>query len=68
MKALINRINQLYQKRISQGLTEEEKQEEQNLRALYLKNIRESFKGQLNQIEIVDEGETEKEQASSKPM
>ena len=54
-KSRIERINELYRKSQSEeGLTGEEKQEQARLRAEYLKSIRESFRAQLENIEIVD--------------
>ena len=51
----IERINELYRKSQSEeGLTGEEKQEQARLRAEYLTSIRESFRAQLENIEIVD--------------
>lgn len=53
----MDRINELAKKSKSVGLTEEEKEEQQVLRAEYLVKFRESFRNQLENIEIryVDE-------------
>lgn len=48
----INRINELYKKSKEEGLTEEEKQEQDLLRKEYIANIRGNLKAQLNQIDI----------------
>ncbi|MBO8155139.1 MAG: DUF896 domain-containing protein [Bacillaceae bacterium] len=53
-KEKINRINELARKSKAEGLTEEEKQEQQKLRQEYLKSVRASFKNQLTSIKIVD--------------
>lgn len=48
----IDRINALYHKSQSVGLTEEEKEEQAALRKEYIKAIRESLRGNLNNISI----------------
>ncbi|MDO5415745.1 MAG: DUF896 domain-containing protein [Lachnospiraceae bacterium] len=48
----IDRINELYHKSQSVGLTEEEKKEQQELRQEYVKAIRASLRGDLNNISI----------------
>ncbi len=48
----IDRINTLYHKSQSVGLTEEEKEEQKRLRMEYIASIRESLRGNLNQISI----------------
>lgn len=56
MDALVGRINDLYHKSKSEeGLTEGELHEQAVLRNMYLDSIRQSMKGQLDQIEFVDE-------------
>ncbi|MFC7060319.1 DUF896 domain-containing protein [Halobacillus seohaensis] len=50
----LNRINELSHKSKDQGLNEEEKQEQQELRQEYLKNVRKSFKNQLKGMTVVD--------------
>ncbi|MNE69274.1 hypothetical protein D3C80_1649900 [compost metagenome] len=52
---LVGRINELARKHKSVGLTEEEKVERAELREIYLQNIRNNFRQQLESIEIVDE-------------
>ena len=53
-KELIERINQLARKQRSEGLTDEERAEQQTLRKSYLAGFRENMKNVLDQIEIVD--------------
>lgn len=52
MEEKIQRINELYQKSQAEGLTEEEKKEQQELRSEYVANIRANLRGQLNNIDI----------------
>ena len=58
MEELIKKLNVLYHKRKSEGLTEAEQLEEKELKSKYLGQIRQNFKSQLDQIEIVDKKET----------
>ncbi len=55
----MDRINELAKKKKTVGLTEEETAEQQELRQAYLKVFRESFRNQLENVEIryVDEDE-----------
>lgn len=48
----IDRINTLYHKSKSTGLTEEEKAEQAALRREYIESIRNSLRGNLNNISI----------------
>lgn len=48
----IDRINTLYHKSQSTGLTEEEKEEQARLRKEYVAAIRASLRGNLNNISI----------------
>lgn len=48
----IKRINELYHKSQAEGLTEEEKAEQAELRAEYVANIRANLKSQLDNISI----------------
>ena len=48
----IDRINELYHKSQSVGLTEEEKEEQARLRREYIEAIRGSLRGNLNRISI----------------
>lgn len=49
---MIDRINALYHKSQAEGLTEEEKEEQANLRKEYVLAIRSSLRGTLNNISI----------------
>jgi uncharacterized protein YnzC (UPF0291/DUF896 family) len=51
----IQRINELARRAKLQGLTEEEKNEQQVLRQEYLEIFRQNFKQQLDSIKIVKE-------------
>jgi len=53
-KEKIDRINQLSRKSKTEGLTEEEKQEQALLRQEYLGKFRENFKDHLDRIKFVD--------------
>lgn len=54
----INRINELARKsRTEEGLTEAEKQEQAALRLEYRQGVVRNLRGQLDNIEIVDETE-----------
>lgn len=55
-KEQINRINWLARKAKQQGLNGDEKEEQQELRALYLASIRENVISQLSQIQFTDQG------------
>ncbi len=50
----IKRINELYKKAKEDGLTEEEKQEQQMLRNEYIASFRANLRGTLDRIEIVN--------------
>lgn len=52
MEEKIQRINELYRKSQAEGLTKEEKKEQQELRSEYVANIRANLRGQLNNIDI----------------
>jgi uncharacterized protein YnzC (UPF0291/DUF896 family) len=54
---LVARINELARKHKTVGLNEEELAERAKLREIYLGNIRNNFRAQLNTIEIVDDKE-----------
>ncbi|MGV8979838.1 DUF896 domain-containing protein [Clostridium sp.] len=51
---LTNRINLLYSKSKAEGLTEEEKIEQQELRKKYIDNVKRNFRSQLDTIVKVD--------------
>lgn len=55
MNERIARINELYHKSQAEGLTEEEKAEQQRLRQEYVANVRANLRGQLDNIDIVNE-------------
>lgn len=48
----IKRINELYHKSKAEGLTDEEKKEQQILRKEYIEAVRANLRGQLNNISI----------------
>ena len=48
----IARINELYRKSKAEGLTEEERKEQQLLRSEYIANIRSNLRSQLNNIDV----------------
>ena len=52
---MIQEINELSRKSKTVGLSEEEKQRQQYLRAEYIKAFRSGFKQQLQNIKVVDE-------------
>ncbi len=54
-KEKLDRLNFLARKGKNEGLTKEEKNEQQVLRQEYLENFRKSFRSQLESIEIVDD-------------
>lgn len=54
------RINELYRKQQSIGLSEEEKKEQDKLRKLYIEAMKESLRSQLNGIKIVSPEEYDK--------
>ncbi|AIQ24364.1 DUF896 domain-containing protein [Paenibacillus sp. FSL E2-8871] len=56
---LVARINELARKQKSVGLNQEETAERAKLREIYLGNIRNNFRAQLNTIELVDNDEHE---------
>lgn len=51
----IARINELYRKSKAEGLTEEEKKEQDLLRKEYIANVRKNLKAQLDNIDMVNE-------------
>lgn len=52
MQERIKRINALYHKSQEEGLTQEEKEEQKLLRQEYVAAIRQSLRGNLNNISI----------------
>ena len=55
MKEVIDRINALYHKSEEEGLTPDEKEEQQALRQKYILSVRRNLRGQLNNINIQNE-------------
>lgn len=55
MDEKIKRINELYHKSKAEGLTEEEKAEQQQLRADYAASFRANLKSQLDSITVQNE-------------
>ncbi len=55
MDEKIARINALYHKSKGEGLTAEEKEEQQALRKAYVESVRNALRGQLNNIDIENE-------------
>jgi len=53
MDELTKRINCLYKKSKEEGLTEEEKIEQQELRQRYIDNVKRNFKSQLDTVKKV---------------
>ena len=54
MKIDINRINELARKQKTQGLTDEEKEEQRILRGNYIAAIRANLRSQLDNIDILE--------------
>ena len=54
-KEKIDRINHLARKAKSEGLTEEEKAEQQLLRKEYVEKFREHFRGHLDRVKFVED-------------
>lgn len=50
-KKVIDRINELYRKSKNEGLTEEEKKEQAEIRQYYISVIKGNFKANLNKVE-----------------
>lgn len=51
----INRINELYNKAKAEGLTEEEKKEQQLLRKQFIDDFKRNLRGQLDNISIKED-------------
>lgn len=58
MEDKIKRINELYHKSKSVGLTEAEKEEQQSLRKEFIASVRANVKSQLNNISVEQEDGT----------
>lgn len=50
----IDRINELYRKSKAEGLTEEEKKEQDMLRKLFVADVRRNLTAQLDNIDMVN--------------
>lgn len=61
IKELLDKINALYRKQINEGLTEDEKKEQAELRKIYIKGFRENFKAQLDTIKVVSPEEYDRQ-------
>lgn len=57
-KSRIDRINALYHKSQSEGLTEEEKKEQAELRREYIEAIRKNMRANLNNISVQEKDGT----------
>lgn len=53
-KAKLDRIGELYRKSKAEGLTEEEKTEQAELRKEYIELVKRNFRGTLDSIEYED--------------
>ena len=54
----LDRINELARKSKAEGLTDAEIQEQKELRANYIANIRASLRGQLDNIDMIEKDGT----------
>ena len=54
----LDRINELYRKSKAEGLTDDEKKEQELLRKEYIANVRMNLRAQLNNIDLVSEDGT----------
>ena len=54
-KEKIERINALYRKSKAEGLTEEEKKEQDLLRKEYIASVKSNLRSQLNNIDVINE-------------
>lgn len=55
MDERIKRINELYHKSQSEGLTAEEKEEQAKLRKEYVQSVKSNLRSQLNNIDVRNE-------------
>lgn len=68
-KSRLDRINKLAKKAKTEGLTEEEKKEQEQLRKEYIEKFRENFKGHLKKIKFVEDlSEDELKQIAKEKM
>lgn len=49
---VIKRINELYKKSKEVGLDDKEKEEQQKLRRIYIDNVKNNFRAQLETVEL----------------
>ena len=49
---VIKRINELYKKSKEEGLNDNEKEEQQKLRRIYIDNVKRNFRAQLETVEL----------------
>lgn len=54
VEQMTKRINELYHKSQAEGLNEEEKEEQKQLRQAYVANVRANLRGQLDNISIIE--------------
>lgn len=54
-KDKIDRINHLARKSKGEGLTDDEKNEQDSLRKEYIEKFREHFKGHLNRVKFIED-------------
>lgn len=52
LEETIQRINELYHKSQKEGLSEEEKKEQKQLRQVYIDSVKNNLRGQLENMEI----------------
>ena len=52
LEETIQRINEVYHKSQKEGLSEEEKQEQKQLRQVYIDSVKNNLRGQLENMEI----------------
>ncbi len=65
---LVKRINELSRKSKTEGLSDEEKQEQATLRAQYIAAFRQGMMNTLDQVYIVDEKGNKKKLTQKKGM
>ncbi len=54
MQKVIARINELYHKRLEEGLTPEELEEQEKLRRQYIDNVKRNFRKEIGKVKKVD--------------
>lgn len=65
---LTSRVNFLYKKSKEEGLTEEEKVEQQQLRQKYIDNVKRNFRSQLDTIKKVEPNDCEDKKDNKSKM